>query len=134
MTDNIYYPVEIAASNTDLSISVRVKVDKEFIKKCGNKGIRFSGKNPDGSVTVIAKDLAADEREYVEVRLSKGWNMPSGQNRAIQSENIQFIISAAYEGYQLGDINNADIDGKGGVTLSDLMRILNYVSKKTDKL
>ena len=163
MTDNIYYPVEIAASNTDLSIAVRVKVDKEFIKKCGNKGIRFSGKNPDGSVTVIAKDLAADEREYVEVRLSKGWNMPSGQSRAIQSENLQFIISAAYEGYQLGDINNdkkvnlidlmmclnhvakkteltgdalraADIDGKGGVTLSDLMRILNYVSKKTDKL
>ena len=89
--------------------------------------------------------------------------MPSGQSRAIQSENLQFIISAAYEGYQLGDINNdkkvnlidlmmclnhvakkteltgdalraADIDGKGGVTLSDLMRILNYVSKKTDKL
>ena len=27
-----------------------------------------------------------------------------------------------------------DIDGKRGVTISDRMRLLNYVSKKTDKL
>ncbi len=161
--DDIYYPIEITTSNTNLPITIRVKVEKDFVEKCGEKGIRFSRKNQDDSTAVIAKDLDVDADGYVEVKLPKGWNPSSGQGRAIMTEKIQFFISAESGGYQLGDINNdkkvnltdlmmclnhvakkteltgdalraADIDGNGGVTLSDLMRLLNYVSKKTDKL
>lgn len=109
----------------NLPVTIRVKVEKEFVEKCGNKSIRFSRKNPDDSTTVIAKDLIVDADGYVEVKLPKGWNTLSGQSRAAKAENLQFYLSAGFEGYQLGDINN---DKK--VNLTDLMMCLNHVAKK----
>lgn len=134
--DDMYYPVRIVTTDTAIPVTVRIRVDQEFLDQCGDNPIRISKIGADGSVAIMQDNLTVTEDGYLEVAFPNGLQgtgtatqmlNAGAEGRSITSQEFSFVVSSeAKDDVMLGDIN-----GDGQVNLVDLMQCLNHVGRKT---
>ena len=134
--DDIYYPISIVTTDTAIPVTVRIRVDQEFLEQCGDNPIRISKISADGSMAIMQDNLTVTEDGYLEVAFPNGLQgagtatqMLNGgaEGRSITSQEFSFVVSSEVkDDGMLGDIN-----GDGLINLVDLMQCLNHVGGKT---
>ena len=135
--DDLYYPVDIITSDASMPVTIRVKVDDEFLDQCGENPVRISRVGENGTPTIVAENVTVNEDGYVEINFPKGLQgtgvasqilyANAGGQRTIQ-EKYSFVISSQVDE---SEVMLGDIDGDGQVNLVDLMQCLNHVGGKT---
>mgnify|MGYP002645925296 CR=1 FL=1 len=134
--DDLYYPVDVITSDASMPVTIRVKVDDEFLDQCGENPVRISRVGEDGIPTIVAKNVTVNEDGYVEINFRKGLQgtgvasqilyANAGGQRTIQ-EKYSFRISSQVDEPEvmLGDIN-----GDGVINISDLTLCMNHILGK----
>lgn len=135
--DDLYYPVDIVTSDASMPVTIRVKVDDEFLDQCGENPVRISRVGEDGTPTIVEENVTVNEDGYVEINFPNGlqgtgvasqilYANADGQ-RTIQ-EKYSFRISSQVDESEvmLGDVN-----GDGRITTADLVKSANYVVGNT---
>lgn len=139
-TDNIYYPVTVAASDTAIPVTIRIRLDDDFRRKCGDSPVRLSKIRPDETTVLLQDNLKIDEDGYVEAVFENGLSGGAAsqilyadgngaQGTDSGNEILEFFVSSRTEGsggFILGDIN-----GDGSIKMADLMMCLHHVSGRT---
>ena len=133
--DDMYYPVSIVTTDTAIPVTVRIRVDQEFLDQCGDNPIRISKIGADGSVAIMQDNLTVSEDGYLEVAFPNGLQgtgtatqmlNAGAEGRSITSQEFSFVVSSRTNDVVLGDVNE-----DGQVNLVDLMQSLNHVGGKT---
>ena len=133
--DDMYYPVRIVTTDTAIPVTVRIRVDQEFLDQCGDNPIRISKIGADGSVAIMQDNLTVSEDGYLEVAFPNGLQgtgtatqmlNAGAEGRSITSQEFSFVVSSRTNDVVLGDVNE-----DGQVNLVDLMQSLNHVGGKT---
>lgn len=119
--NDMYYPVSVVTSDASLPMTLRVKLEGEFISLCGNAGINFSRKEGD-NITVLGEDLKPDENGYITMEVS-GRDIAA---LAAENTNLEFLVSA--KKIESGEYTRGDINGDGKINIFDLMAALYHVS------
>ena len=134
--DDLYYPVSVVASDTAIPLTIRVKVDNEFLEQCGKNPVRISKVGEDGTPTILAKKVTVGEDGYVEFNFPNGLQgtgeasqvlYSNGDGQKTTQEKYSFMISSQKEE---GEVMLGDINGDGRINLVDLMQCLNHVGRK----
>lgn len=130
--NDMFCPIEVVTSDKTVPVTIRIKLDKDFIEACGGKGITFSREGNFGKNEIIAENLVPDAEGYVEVALSGGWDAVNSNAKMLnlssvgnETEGVQFYISAKsveQEEYKLGDVN-----GDGEIKMNDLHLCMKHV-------
>lgn len=133
--NDMFCPIEVVTSDKTVPVTIRIKLDKDFIEACGGKGITFSREGSFGKNEIIAENLVLDAEGYVEVALSGGWDAVNSNAKMLnlssvgnEIEGVQFYISAKsveQEEYTLGDIN-----GDGEIDILDILACLDHTSER----
>ncbi|MCI9615868.1 MAG: hypothetical protein HFG93_12065 [Dorea sp.] len=137
MRDNIYYPVTVVTSDTTIPVTIRIKLDNDFRKKCGDNPVRLSRETADGSMALIQDKLKISADGYIEVVFGNGLaggaasqmlfaDGSRAEGRGGNNETIGFIVSSRAE--NSGDFVLGDISGDGDIAMADLMMCLHHVS------
>ncbi len=134
--DDLYYPVDVITSDASMPVTIRVKVDDEFLDQCGENPVRISRVGEDGTPTIVAENVSVNEDGYVEIKFPNGLQgtgvasqilyANAGGQRTIQ-EKYSFRISSQVDEPEvmLGDIN-----GDGAINISDLTLCMNHILGK----
>lgn len=133
--DNIYYPVTVVTSDTAIPVTIRIRLDDDFIKKCGDNPVRLSRLAEDLSTVLVKDNLKISEDGYVEVTFENGFSggissqtlfANGSEVQRAGNETLGFVVSSKAEkteGFKIGDI-----DGDGKIAMADLMMCLHHVS------
>lgn len=134
--DDLYYPVDIVTSDASMPVTIRVKVDDEFLDQCGENPVRISRVGEDGTPTIVAENVSVNEDGYVEIKFPNGLQgtgvasqilyANAGGQRTIQ-EKYSFRISSQVDESEvmLGDVN-----GDGEIDIFDLTQCMNHIVEK----
>lgn len=134
--DNLYYPVNVVTSDAALPITVRVKIEKNFLDQCGDNPIRISKVDESGTPAVIAENVTVGEDGYVEISFPNGLQgtgvasqvlyTNSGGQRLLQ-EKYSFMISSQKEE---AEVKLGDVNGDGEINIFDLTLCMNHIVEK----
>lgn len=125
-------PIEVVTSDKTVPVTIRIKLDKDFIEACGGKGITFSREGNFGKKEIIAENLVPDAEGYVEVALSGGWDAADSNAKMLnlssmgnEIEEVQFYISA--KSVEQGEYKLGDVNGDGEIKMNDLHLCMKHV-------
>lgn len=128
-------PIEVVTSDKTVPVTIRIKLDKDFIEACGGKGITFSREGNFGKKEIIAENLVPDAEGYVEVALSGGWDAADSNAKMLnlssmgnEIEEVQFYISA--KSVEQGEYKLGDVNGDGEIDILDILACLDHTSEK----
>ena len=119
-----------------MPVTIRVKVDDEFLDQCGENPVRISRVGEDGTPTIVAENVSVNEDGYVEIKFPNGLQgtgvasqilyANAGGQRTIQ-EKYSFRISSQVDESEvmLGDVN-----GDGEIDIFDLTQCMNHIVEK----
>lgn len=135
--DNLYYPIAVTISDTTIPVTARIKLDKDFISKCGKNPIRISKMTDDGQTVLLADNLTVGDDGYVEVTLQNGFSgniasqilysdITGSGARSEAVKAMEFVVSS-----KIMEVKPGDIDGDGNIKMADLMMCLHHVSGRT---
>lgn len=130
--NDMFCPIEVVTSDKTVPVTIRIKLDKDFIEACGGKGITFSREGNFGKNEIIAENLVPDAEGYVEVALSGGWDAVNSNAKMLnlssvgnEIEGVQFYISA--KSVEQGEYKLGDINGDGEIKMNDLHLCMKHV-------
>ena len=131
----MFCPIEVVTSDKTVPVTIRIKLDKDFIEACGGKGITFSREGNFGKNEIIAENLVPDAEGYVEVALSGGWDAVNSNAKMLnlssvgnEIEGVQFYISA--KSVEQGEYKLGDINGDGEIDILDILACLDHTSER----
>jgi hypothetical protein len=130
--NDMFCPIEVVTSDKTVPVTIRIKLDKDFIEACGGKGITFSREGNFGKNEIIAENLVPDAEGYVEVALSGGWDAVNSNAKMLnlssignETEEVQFYISA--KSVEQGEYKLGDVNGDGEIKMNDLHLCMKHV-------
>lgn len=130
--NDMFCPIEVVTSDKTVPVTIRIKLDKDFIEACGGKGITFSREGNFGKKEIIAENLAPDAEGYVEVALSGGWDAVNSNAKMLnlssmgnEIEEVRFYISA--KSVEQGEYKLGDVNGDGEIKMNDLHLCMKHV-------
>lgn len=130
--NDMFCPIEVVTSDKTVPVTIRIKLDKDFIEACGGKGVTFSREGTFGKKEIIAENLAPDAEGYVEVALSGGWDAVNSNAKMLnlssvgnEIEGVQFYISA--KSVEQGEYKLGDVNGDGEIKMNDLHLCMKHV-------
>lgn len=130
--NDMFCPIEVVTSDKTVPVTIRIKLDKDFIEACGGKGITFSREGNFGKKEIIAENLVPDAEGYVEVALSGGWDAADSNAKMLnlssvgnEIEGVQFYISA--KSVEQGEYKLGDVNGDGEIKMNDLHLCMKHV-------
>ena len=133
--NDMFCPIEVVTSDKTVPVTIRIKLDKDFIEACGGKGITFSREGNFGKNEIIAENLVPDAEGYVEVALSGGWDAVNSNAKMLnlssvgnEIEGVQFYISA--KSVEQGEYKLGDINGDGEIDILDILACLDHTSER----
>ena len=133
--NDMFCPIEVVTSDKTVPVTIRIKLDKDFIEACGGKGITFSREGNFGKNEIIAENLVPDAEGYVEVALSGGWDAVDSNAKMLnlssvgnEIEEVQFYISA--KSVEQGEYKLGDVNGDGEIDILDILACLDHTSER----
>ena len=136
--DDLYYPVNIYATDTTVPLTMRIRVDDELFDQCGNNPIRISKVGVDGNAVIMQDNLTVTEDGYLEIAFPNGLQgtgvatqmlETSIEGRNTVTQYYSFLVSSRT---QSDDVILGDINGDGQINIFDLTQCMNHIIKKAE--
>ena len=141
--NDIYYPVHVATTDASFPITVRIRIEQDFLHQCGENPLRISrvywegDKVPMQDDLVLIKDnLKVTDDGYLEINFPNGLQetgiatktLDEGTTgKSLTSQVFSFFVTPSTK---TSSVTKGDISGDGQINLVDLMQCLNHVGRK----